>query len=45
MSKGYGIHYRPFHPDLLGYIMMLTLMLGWLICRIGDALVAFGVSI
>lgn len=81
MSKGYGIPYRLFHPDMLGYILTLvgfvaipamvyasaaaacsyqavsirisrivsfaiplTLMFGWLLCRVGDALVSLGMA-
>jgi hypothetical protein len=80
MSEGYGVQYRLFHPDTLGYVLMLagfvtvpvmayasaawlcgfqeattricrivsfavpmTLVVGWLICRIGDLLIALGI--
>jgi hypothetical protein len=80
MSEGYGVHYRLFHPDTLGYVLMLvgfvtvpvmayasaaclrgyqeattricrivsfavpmTLVVGWLICRTGDALIYLGI--
>jgi hypothetical protein len=80
MSEGYGVHYRLFHPDTLGYVLMLvgfvtvpvmayasaaclcgyqeattricrivsfavpmTVVVGWLICRTGDALIYLGI--